>query len=259
MKIGLNLYSIRNLIQTKQEFIVTCKTLKEYGYAFIQYSGLPIHTDWIKEEIKTVGLPVVLTHVSADRVLNETEQVAKEHKAFKCKNVGIGGLFGEAGSNYEIFKQNIDALNEKAVDLKNAGLDFYYHNHMHEFQRVENGKTWYDYIIENAPNINFTLDTYWVMRGGVDIFTLIPKLKGRVNCVHFKDHKVIVNPENTNPSHINTECACGDGTLDFVKIYKALKKVGVKYVIVEQDNAALLPDTLGEVKKSVDYLNKIFN
>ena len=130
---------------------------------------------------------------------------------------------------------------------------------MHEFQRVENGKTWYDYIIENAPYINFTLDTYWVMRGGVDIFSLIPKLKGRVNCVHFKDHKVIVNPENTSPSHINTECACGDGTLDFVKIYKALKKVGVKYVIVEQDNAALLPDTLGEVKKSIEYLNKIFN
>jgi sugar phosphate isomerase/epimerase len=259
MKIGLNLYSIRNLIQTKEEFIATCKTLKEYGYSFIQYSGLPIHVDWIKEELKQVGLPVKLTHVAVDRVINETQTVINEHKAFNCKNVGVGGLFGEAGKNFNEFKKQVDILNQKALELKAQGQDFYYHNHMHEFQRLENGKTWYDYIIENAPNINFTLDTYWVYRGGVDIYDVISKIKGRVSCVHFKDHKVILNPTAEHPSHVNSECACGDGTIDFVKIYKALKKAGVKHVIVEQDNAATLPNTLEEVKKSINYLNKLFN
>ena len=254
MQIGLNLYSIRNLIQTENEFVETCKKLKEFGYDYIQYSGLPIHVKWIKRQLKEVGLPVRLTHVGLDRVLNETETVIKEHKSFKCKNVGVGGVFVE---DFNEFKDKIDALNEKAIEIINAGQKFFYHNHMHEFQRLENGKTWYDYVIENAPNVNFTLDTYWVMRGGVDIYDLIDKIKGRVDCVHFKDHKVVyANGEGYK--YANSECACGDGTLDFVKIYRKLKKAGVKYVIVEQDNAATMPNTLEEVEKSVKYLKKIF-
>jgi sugar phosphate isomerase/epimerase len=259
MKIGLNLYSIRNLIQTKQEFIETCKTLKEYGYSFLQYSGLPIHVDWIQEELETVGLPVNLTHVAIDRILNETDAVINEHKSFNCLNIGLGGVFGEGGRDFEVFKSTIDLLNEKAKIINDAGLKFFYHNHMHEFQTYQQGKTWYDYIIENAPYVNFTLDTYWVFRGGVDIFDVISKIKGRVDCVHFKDHKVILNPNGDNPSHVNIECACGDGTINFTKIYNALEDAGVKYVLVEQDNAATLPNTLEEVKKSIDYLNKIFN
>lgn len=260
MEIGLNLYSIRNHIQTENEFVDTCKILKDYGYSFVQYSSLPIYTDWIQREIKEAGLPVVLTHVSADRILNDLDNVIKEHKSFNCKNIGIGGLFGECGSNFETFKKTIDELNIAAKKIKEAGMEFFYHNHMHEFQIASQGKTWFDYIVENAKNINFTLDTYWVYRGGADIYDVIDKIKGRVQCVHFKDHSVIVNTDvDAKSSHKAVECACGDGTLDFKKIYKALKKAGVKHVIVEQDNAAEKPDTFNEVKKSIEYLNKLFN
>lgn len=260
MQIGLNLYSIRNLIQTEDEFVNTCKTLKEYGYSFIQYSGLPIHVDWIKRQLKEVGLPVKLTHVSSDRILNELDKVILEHKQIGCNYIGIGGIFDDAGRDFEVFKSVIDALNKKAKIIKDNQMEFFYHNHMHEFQTQPNKKTWYDYIIENAKNVNFTLDTYWVYRGGVDIYNVIEKISGRVQCVHFKDHKVVVNGEKgTQPSHVNEECACGDGTLDFARIYNAVKKAGAEYVIVEQDNAALKPNTLEEVKKSIDYLNSILN
>lgn len=254
MQIGLNLYSIRNLIQTENDFVSTCQKLKEMGYDYIQYSGLPIHTKWIKREIKEVGLPVKLTHCSYDRIVNETQTLIKEHKSFKCKNIGIGGVFNEDLTNFDLYAQKIDKLNETAKIIKESGCEFFYHNHMHEFQRLPNGKTWYDYVIENAPNINFTLDTYWVMRGGVDIYEVIEKIKGRVQCVHFKDHSVISDGKGF---YTNIECACGDGTLNFLKIFKQVKKAGAKYIIVEQDNAALLPDTLGEVKKSVIYLKNL--
>ena len=256
MQIGLNLYSIRNLIQTENEFVETCAKLKEMGYDYIQYSGLPIHVDWIKREMKEVGLPVRLTHVAVDRIIDDLPTVIKEHKAFKCKNIGVGGIFGVYGSDYQEFKNKILELNAQAEKINNAGFKFFYHNHMHEFQRAENGKTWYDFIIENAPYVNFTLDTYWVMRGGVDIYEVIEKLKGRVDCVHFKDHSVIVSSEGPT-GHINSECACGDGTLNFAKIFKHVKKAGAKYIIVEQDNAALLPNTLEEVEKSVKYLKNL--
>ena len=46
--------------------------------------------------------------------------------------------------------------------------------------------------------------------------------------------------------------------MNFEKIIANMKACGTKYFLVEQDNAADLPDTLGLVTKSVKYLNENF-
>ena len=40
----------------------------------------------------------------------------------------------------------------------------------------------------------------------------------------------------------------GDGNIDFESVIKRAREAGTKYFIVEQDNAALLPDTLAQVE-----------
>ena len=52
-------------------------------------------------------------------------------------------------------------------------------------------------------------------------------------------------------------CPCGSGTLDFKAIYEVCKQIGVKNVLVEQDNAAKTPDPLGEMQKSFAHLRPI--
>jgi sugar phosphate isomerase/epimerase len=49
----------------------------------------------------------------------------------------------------------------------------------------------------------------------------------------------------------------GDGVMDFNTIIKKMKDLGTEYYFVEQDNAALLPDTMEQVKRSIDYLKNI--
>ena len=92
MKVGLNLFSIRNLIKSEEDFLDTALKLREMGYSSIQYSG----GDFIPERIKRVseasGLPVCLTHVPYDRIVNETEALMEEHEMFDCKSIGLGGL-----------------------------------------------------------------------------------------------------------------------------------------------------------------------
>ena len=39
-EIGLNLYSVRNLIQTEEDFLKTAKILKEMGYSFASIQEL---------------------------------------------------------------------------------------------------------------------------------------------------------------------------------------------------------------------------
>ena len=107
-------------------------------------------------------------------------------------------------------------------------------------------------MLIDAPYINFTLDTYWIQYGGNDVVETIKKLKGRIECVHFKDYMIAVNAEGKGfePRF----APVGDGNINFARALEAAREAGAKYFLVEQDNAALLPDTLGQVERSVKYV-----
>ena len=103
-------------------------------------------------------------------------------------------------------------------------------------------------MLENAPHINFTLDTYWLQYGGMDIASTVARLKGRIGCVHLKDY--MIDKMSYNPIF----APVGDGNIDFVSLVPKMVDAGAKYFLVEQDNAATLPDTMGEVKRSIRYI-----
>mgnify|MGYP003316240519 CR=1 FL=1 len=44
--------------------------------------------------------------------------------------------------------------------------------------------------------------------------------------------------------------------MEIAKAVKAARKSGAKYFLVEQDNASKLPDTLGQVERSIRYINE---
>ena len=50
----------------------------------------------------------------------------------------------------------------------------------------------------------------------------------------------------------------GDGTLLFDEIIPAMIESDTRHFLVEQDNAAYLPDTLGQVERSIKYLKANF-
>ena len=49
----------------------------------------------------------------------------------------------------------------------------------------------------------------------------------------------------------------GDGVIDFSSLIEQMKTLGVEYYLVEQDNAADMPDPLSQVEKSIRHLKKI--
>ena len=254
MKAGLNLYSIRNLIATEEEFLSTAKRLKEMGYSYIQYSGAPFDAERIKRVSEEVGLPVCLTHVPYDRIINDTDTLMDEHDKFGCKYIGLGAMPFDKFADEKLFKEAVGRLNQASERMQKRGFKFFYHHHHFEFIKFD-GETAFEYMIENAPHINFTVDTYWLQYGGADILATLEKLKGRIACVHLKDYKIEFDKEK-NEFKPNF-APLGEGTLDFEKIIAKMQTLGVEYYLVEQDNAALLPDTLEQVEKSIKYLQNI--
>lgn len=254
--IGLNLFSVRNLISTEEDFLQTAIKLKEMGYAFFQYSGAPFVPERIKRVSEEVGLPIRLTHIPADRLLNETEKVIEENLFFGNKNIGLGSMSWEYLVNESECKKKIEEYNRVGELMQKYGCRFFWHHHNFEFIQY-NGQTVFDYIIKNAPYINFTLDTYWLQLGGVNIIEYLEKLKGRIGCVHLKDFKTVyINEENKPPRFAPDIESVGYGVLNFQAIIDKMREVGVEHYFVEQDNAALLPDTLHQVERSIKYLQK---
>ena len=253
MNFGLNLYSIRNLISTEEDFLKTAIKLREMGYSHMQFSGAEYDVDKIKRVSEASQLPVCITHVPYDRIINETQALMEEHAKFDCKYIGLGSMPSQIILDEIEFKKAVELLNKAGERMKENGFKFLYHHHHFEFIK-HGGKTCFDYMVENAPHINFTADTYWLQYGGVEIMSVLEKLNGRIPCVHLKDYKIEFDQEK----HFTpTMTYIGDGLIDFKKLIEKMSTLGVEYYLVEQDNAANMPDPLSQVEKSILYLKRI--
>jgi len=257
MKAGLNLYSIKNLIDTEENFLATAYKLKEMGYSYIQFSGAPYDADMIARVSAAAELPVVLTHVPMDRILNDTDALMAEHAKFGCKNIGLGMMPLATILDKEALYKNVEELDRTAEKMKKNGFNFFYHHHHYEFFKHD-GETVFDYILKNAENINFTLDSYWLQFGGVDVCKTVDKLKGRIECVHLKDYrqKFEIN-ENDKPDFKPEFAPVGDGVMNFKPIVEAARASGAEYFLVEQDNAPSFDDPFAEVERSIKYIREV--
>ncbi len=256
MKAGLNLYSLRKSIITEADFLATANKLREMGYSYLQFSGAPFDAEMIRRVSEESNMPVYLTHVPRVRILDDTDRLMEEHDVFGCKNIGLGAMAKEVIVDEKACKEAIEQLDRVGEKMKKNGFKFFYHHHHYEFFK-HNGETVFDYMIKNTSNINFTIDTYWLQYGGVSVLEYLAKTKGRIECVHLKDYKIIhkVN-ENNEYTYEPIYCPVGDGTIDFKAAVKVAKESGAKYFLVEQDNATSQPDPFGEVERSIKYIQK---
>ena len=71
MEVGVNLFSLRTMLQTEREIYDTFTALKKAGAAYVQYSGGLYNVTVLKNAAEI--LPVVLTHVPYERIVNDTE------------------------------------------------------------------------------------------------------------------------------------------------------------------------------------------
>ena len=257
MEAGINLFTLRKQISTEADFLATANRLREMGYSYIQFSGGPYDADMIARVSKESGLPVVLTHVPMDRILNETEALMEEHAKFGCHNIGLGAMTTSVIADKDSYKAKIEELDAAGEKMAKNGFNFFYHHHHFEFIKHD-GECVMDYMIENAKHINFTADTYWLQFGGVNVCEYLKKLNGRIECVHLKDYHIESFIDEKEKTKFKPNFApVGDGTIDFKAAVAAAKASGAKYFLVEQDNASEMADPFGQVERSIKYIRAV--
>ena len=233
MKCGVQLYTLRDYCKSVEDTMNTLKRVKEIGFNYVQISAVsePKDVRELKKILDDTGLTAVSTHTGYERITKETEKVIEEHKILGCEAIFCPGLPGELHNKDGYFKV-AEEFNKIIGKIKESGLILGYHNHGIEFERYD-GKTGLEILLENCPELQAEIDTYWVQYGGGDPAYWIEKYKGRVSQVHFKDMGIIKNQQVMPP--------IGNGNLNWEKIIKACKKAKVKYVLIEMDRPTIDP------------------
>ena len=238
MIIGAQLYTVREACKTLDGLEESLKKVADIGYTDVQLSGIcDYDADWMAEKLKENGLTAHITHFKYDKIVKDTENTIRFHKAMNCPCVGLGSIpdFKKKNCSLDVYEEFVKAISPAVRQISDAGLKFMYHNHNMEFIRT-GGKNLLERLCEDFPNaggFGITLDTYWVVAGGGDPVQWLYRLKGRTACVHFKDMNMKYDPEAKAMAPVMVPI--GEGNMNYEKIVEACVETGVQYGYVEQD------------------------
>lgn len=249
-KLGVQLYTIKPFMQTEDDIKKSFEKIKKLGYDIAQTAGFPVipYEDFAKYA-KDAGIKIIGTHEAFDHHFEKTEQSMENHKILGTNNMGIGGFF--PGENLAAWKTFIEKATALAEKIKPHGYNFTYHNHSHEFIRLEDGRFVMEHLIDafsKYDNMTFCLDTYWLQHGGVNVLEWMDKMSGKVNIFHLKDYKRFFEGPDI--------CEIGAGSMNWEDIIKKAEEIGVKYYVVEQDRCPGNP--FDSLKMSSDYIHANF-
>ncbi|WP_339271054.1 sugar phosphate isomerase/epimerase [Paenibacillus sp. FSL R5-0470] len=244
--IAAQMYTLRDYTQTAEDLRSTFQKVSAMGYESIQISSIgPINPMLVKEYADEAGLAICATHVSWDRLVNDLDALAAEHKLWNCKYIGLGSLPEEFRTGLESYRNFAKLISEIAITLKEQhGLQFVYHNHDFEFERFE-GTTGMEVLLnETDPSVGFILDLYWVQAGGASPEEWIRKVEGRMQVVHLKDMAIVDRKQ--------VFAEIGEGNMNYAEIIATCRETGVEWYVVEQD--VCRRDPFESLEMSLRYL-----
>ena len=259
-EIGVQLYSIRDVIGNPEAYArnheEAFKALAQMGYTSVEaacYSDGKLYgvdPEQYKADLEAAGLKSLSTHIGKNLSDEELasgdftesmkwwEQAIAAHKAAGCKYVVCPSF--AVPQTLAGLKTYCDYFNAIGAKCKENGMLFGYHNHSHEFNKVED-KVIYDFMLENTnpEYVFFEMDVYWAVMGHAAPVEYFKKYPGRFTMLHIKDYRELGE----------------SGMVGFDAIFNNAGLAGMKDFIVEIE-AFTKGDWKESMKACADYLLK---
>lgn len=254
---GMQLYTVRNDIS--KNLAGTLQYVAKAGYSQIELFGFNGKTFFGKtpKEFKGMFDENKLTAPSGHYSLHPTAYDGKtdEWKLSIEAAVTMGNKYmvipwlDDKHRSTEDFKKLAGIINIYAELTKAAGMKLAYHNHDFEFGKMDDGKTYYEFLLtQTDPKmVHFEMDLYWVIYAGHNPVDWFEKYPGRFTMWHVKDM-------TTNKKGEKESTQVGDGTIDFASLFAQRKLSGLKYAFMEQE-AYTMPEEQC-IKRSIEYMKK---
>ena len=260
-EVCIQLYSLRTILdgvnkdgKVSESYTKLLKDLADMGYTSVEtanydngkfYGRTP---QQFKEDCEKAGLKVLSAHTN--RGLSDQElasgdfteamkwwkQCIADHKAAGMEYI-VCPWMGVPKTMKDLLTQ-CKYLNEIGKLCKQSGIKFGYHNHSHEFQKVE-GKTMYDVMLENTDPeyVFFEMDVFWTVWRQNSPVNYFKKYPGRFKMFHIKDYREIGQ----------------SGMVGYDAIFNNADKAGMENFVVELEQSEA-PSIVDGVRISIDYL-----
>ena len=175
--IGLQLYSLRDAM--KADALGTMKLVSAIGFTTLEtanYADGKIYgmaPSEFKKAVKGLGMKMTSAHLGGPNYTKDKHTEAmdwwkkalEDHVEAGCKFIVKPSM--PIPKTLDELKMWCDFYNSIGEITSKAKVQFGFHNHAREFEKIE-GEIMYDYMINNTDpkKVFFEMDVYWVMRGG---------------------------------------------------------------------------------------------
>lgn len=221
---SIQLYSLRE--ETAQGFDKALNKIRQIGYSGVEFAG---YGDLPAEEMKALldknNLTSVGSHISIERLTQHLQQELEYNKILGTEYLVIPYYDFKTQQDVDKF---VAVVKEIGPAIREAGFGFAYHNHAHEFEKID-GIYILDHLMNEIPSdlMSLELDVYWAMYAGLDPLEYLQKHNDRITLVHIKQIKDMDTKEC---------CDLDEGIIDFKPLIEAAKNGACRHFILEQES-----------------------
>lgn len=221
MKKSVQMYAIRALASGNLEKAL--ETVAKIGYDGVEFAGFFDHTaKAVSGWLKKYGLEVSGAHVPSHLMLDNPDETIEFHKEIGNTRIILPSFTLDNREDITIL---VEKLKEVAPKYAAAGMKLFYHNHSHEFEKVD-GRCIIDILAEETKGIlNLEFDAYWVYRGNECPVNYLKKYADRVEIFHAKDG---IGEESTT---------LGEGAVDIKGVFAFAKENNMLWAVAESEGS----------------------
>lgn len=267
--IGLQLYTLRNKIRKDDNGLayfdqneirnvleVVAKTgfdkLEAFDYKNESIYNIP-YTEF-NRMVKDLGMRICSGHYSTGfnstvkgNLRNDWERAVADAKEVGQEYMVIPSLDEQERISLDHYRQSCELINKGGEICKQYGIRMAFHNHDHEFKKIDD-QIPYDLMLKELDPalVGMEMDLYWVVRAGYSPFDYFTNYPSRFELWHVKDMSKTDPDINVDP---------GTGSIDFVELFKHAEHAGLKHYFIEQEDYAV--SEFESIKNGFNYINNM--
>jgi sugar phosphate isomerase/epimerase len=249
--IGVQVYTLREFMKTREDYIDTLHKIADMGYTAIQANRpWPLEDAELLDTLDKLGITLSSIHDDTVSCMANPEEAVERNRHLPTKHVALP-IWGRVDlTNKESVDAWLKQLNRTGEIFHQGGLQLSYHHHAAEFYRLGN-RTIMDMIFEetNPEWVQWCMDVFWIQTGGGSPLEWVQRARNRLPILHLKDYKIKGMSKESEFAEV------GNGNINFSPILKAAYESGCRWFMVEQDICPGNP--FDSIRQSLQYLKAL--
>ena len=243
--IGLQLYTIRDAMDT--DVAGSLKKVADMGYKYLELAKYAegkfygMEPKEFKKLVSDLGMEIISSHTQVEAqgiTLENAKKMTEDHAKLGVKYCIQPWVVEEARKTVASFQKMAADWNKVGEIMKKSGIQFGYHNHNFEFNKVEGKIPYFDIFLPELDKnlVTMEFDLFWATKAGQNPVEIFKKYPGRFQLFHMKDMFTREAPFFTTDG-VTDFAPVGAGVINFKEILAAKDIAGMKYMFVEQDKS----------------------